>query len=92
MALGFSWYLAAFTLFLILLYHLVRSSVGILKLPPGPLGLPVLGVLPFLGAHPERVFAKWAKKYGPIISVRIGLNQMVVFNDYDSIFQVKCNK
>ena len=57
--------------------------------PPGPLGVPSVGVLPFLGQHPERVFARWSKQFGPIISVRVGMNDMIVLNDYDSIYQVR---
>ena len=56
--------------------------------PPGPRGLPIVGVLPFLGKYPERTIKKWSEKYGPIMSVRMGLKDMVVLNDYDVIQQV----
>lgn len=56
--------------------------------PPGPRGLPVLGVLPFLSRYPERVFKKWSKEYSPIMSVRIGMTDSVILNDYRSITEV----
>ena len=56
--------------------------------PPGPRGLPVLGVAPFLGKFPERTFRKWSKSYGPIMSARLGSNDIVVLNSSDVIQQV----
>ena len=60
------------------------------KFPPGPRGLPIVGVLPFLGKYPERTMKKWSEKYGPIMSVRMGSKDMVVLNDYDVVQQVSC--
>uniref|UniRef100_H2Z816 Uncharacterized protein n=1 Tax=Ciona savignyi TaxID=51511 RepID=H2Z816_CIOSA len=55
--------------------------------PPGPLGIPGLGVIPFLSTFPQREFLKWSKKYGPMFSARFGLQKWVVLNDYDSVVQ-----
>jgi len=66
--------------------HFIRIKLQ--KFPPGPLGVPGVGVLPFLGQHPERMFAQWSKRYGPVLSVRVGMNDMVVLNNYDTIYQV----
>ncbi|KAL1208321.1 Cytochrome P450 83A1 [Cardamine amara subsp. amara] len=51
------------------------------KLPPGPSGLPVIGNLHQLeSVNPQRFFAGWAKKYGPILSYKIGKRTMVVIS------------
>ena len=56
--------------------------------PPGPRGVPILGVFPFLGKYPERTIQKWSKTYGPVFAVRFGPKDMVMLNDYESIYQV----
>jgi len=43
-----------------------------LKLPPGPVGVPVLGYLPFLGSLPHQDMAKLAQKHGPLVYMQLG--------------------
>ncbi|XP_047326745.1 geraniol 8-hydroxylase-like [Impatiens glandulifera] len=51
-----------------------------LLLPPGPMGLPLFGSLPFL--HPElhSYFTDLAKTYGPIFSLRLGKKIAIVIS------------
>ncbi|KAK2989134.1 hypothetical protein RJ640_027208, partial [Escallonia rubra] len=42
------------------------------KLPPGPIGLPLLGNLLEIGPKPHAAFAKLAKKHGPLMTIRLG--------------------
>lgn len=56
--------------------------------PPGPRGVPILGVIPFIGSHIERTFRDWGKQYGPVMSVRLGRKDFVILNDLDVIKQV----
>ncbi|XP_013413433.2 cytochrome P450 2D20 [Lingula anatina] len=53
--------------------------------PPGPLGLPVVGVLPFLGKDPQSTLMQWAKRYGEVFSVNLGGNTVVVLNGVEAV-------
>ncbi|PIA50873.1 hypothetical protein AQUCO_01200271v1, partial [Aquilegia coerulea] len=66
------------------LWYLFRSlkarkgKNGLLGLPPGPMGLPLLGHLHMLGDHPHRNLQKMAEKYGPIMFLKLGVVPTVV--------------
>ncbi|KAL3834109.1 hypothetical protein ACJIZ3_008845 [Penstemon smallii] len=47
-------------------------------LPPGPLGLPVVGYLPFLNPNLLVQFSELGQKYGPIYKLRVGSKLWVV--------------
>ena len=49
-----------------------------LPLPPGPLGLPLLGYLPFLKQEAHLTFTSLAKTYGPIYQIKLGNTRVVV--------------
>nr|CAB3235724.1 cytochrome P450 2U1-like [Phallusia mammillata] len=57
------------------------------KFPPGPRGLPIVGIAPFLGSEPQITFKKLGEKYGPVMSVRMGMKDIVVLNTYEVINQ-----
>ena len=57
-------------------------------LPPGPRGLPVVGYLPFLGKRPEKTAYNLSEKYGKIMTIRMGTEDAVFLNDYESIHKV----
>ncbi|CAL5431209.1 unnamed protein product [Camellia sinensis] len=48
------------------------------RLPPGPAGWPVVGCLPLLGPMPHSALSKMAKKYGPIVYLKMGTCDMAV--------------
>ncbi|KAF5370951.1 hypothetical protein D9757_009883 [Collybiopsis confluens] len=50
-------------------------------IPPGPLGLPILGSFPFLTHFPELTLDYWAKKFGPLYSLWLGNQLFVIVSD-----------
>uniref|UniRef100_F6UFN6 Uncharacterized protein n=1 Tax=Ciona intestinalis TaxID=7719 RepID=F6UFN6_CIOIN len=52
--------------------------------PPGPRGLPILGMLPFMMSYPERLMADWSKKHGPVIMVKMGPKNVVILGSSDA--------
>ncbi|CAG2102089.1 unnamed protein product [Medioppia subpectinata] len=55
------------------------------KLPPGPIGLPFVGYLPFLKGETSKKLVELGKKYGPVYGIQLGLYPAVVLNDWASI-------
>ncbi|KAG8476671.1 hypothetical protein CXB51_030809 [Gossypium anomalum] len=65
-------------------------------LPPGPLGLPIIGNLPFIQPELHRYFLDLSRIYGPILKLRLGKMIVIVINspslanevlkDQDAIF------
>nr|XP_042898320.1 carnosic acid synthase-like [Parasteatoda tepidariorum] len=51
--------------------------------PPGPIGLPYVGYLPFLSPKPYLDFQRLARIYGPIFSVRLGTALLVVVDELE---------
>ncbi|XP_044505158.1 flavonoid 3',5'-hydroxylase 2-like [Mangifera indica] len=76
---------AATILFFITRY-LIRSIIkrSSPPLPPGPPGWPLIGALPLLGAMPHVTLAKMAKKYGPVMYLKMGTQDMVVASTPDA--------
>ncbi|KAG8288514.1 hypothetical protein J6590_016639 [Homalodisca vitripennis] len=55
------------------------------RLPPGPYGIPVLGYLPFFRGDTHLHYMELAKRYGPVFSLRLGNQTVVVLSDYKMI-------
>lgn len=66
------------------------KSSGDLQRPPGPKPFPIIGNLACLDGYevPYQAFDDLAKKYGPIISLRLGSVPTVVVNGIDNIKEV----
>ncbi|CAK7330665.1 unnamed protein product [Dovyalis caffra] len=54
------------------------------KLPPGPRGWPIIGAIPLLGTMPHVTLAKMAKRYGPVMYLKMGTCNMVVASTPDA--------
>ncbi|KAG8182770.1 hypothetical protein JTE90_023405 [Oedothorax gibbosus] len=56
--------------------------------PPGPIGLPLIGYVPFLGKFPSGTLWKLSKIYGDVFSFYVGRRLIVCVNDYKKIKEV----
>uniref|UniRef100_A0A9J8D1T1 Cytochrome P450, family 2, subfamily Y, polypeptide 3 n=1 Tax=Cyprinus carpio carpio TaxID=630221 RepID=A0A9J8D1T1_CYPCA len=55
-------------------------------LPPGPLALPLIGNLLIMDKRaPFKSFMQWSKTYGPVMTVYLGPQRMVVLVGYDAV-------
>lgn len=70
------------------------KNSGDLQRPPGPKPFPIIGNLACLDGYevPYQAFDDLAKKYGPIISLRLGSVPTVVVNGIDNIKEVLITK
>ena len=58
-------------------------------LPPGPIGLPLLGYLPFLASdHRKHQLQQLFQEYGKIVSLRLGCQDVVLVSDYEVIKEI----
>lgn len=58
-----------------------------LKLPPGPMGLPFLGYLPFVSNEIHLTLTSLSERYGPIYQIFLGGIRVVVLNDASLVRQ-----
>ncbi|KAK1435753.1 hypothetical protein QVD17_01522 [Tagetes erecta] len=56
------------------------SNTSVPSLPPGPISLPIVGYLPFLGPELHTQFTNMARTYGPIFKCKLGSKLHVVIN------------
>uniref|UniRef100_A0A0D6QTS8 Cytochrome P450 n=1 Tax=Araucaria cunninghamii TaxID=56994 RepID=A0A0D6QTS8_ARACU len=72
---------------ILVLMHL-RSRHSRRGLPPGPWGLPVIGNLHMLGSLPHQSLSNLAKKYGPLMYLRLGCIDTIVVSSPHMAAQV----
>ena len=74
-------------LLIVLILYLVYWHRRPKDFPPGPRGIPILGYFP-LFKDPIKKLYELSKKYGPVMSVRMGAEDIIFLNDFGSINQV----
>ncbi|XP_060086885.1 cytochrome P450 2K6-like [Heteronotia binoei] len=86
------WFLFALTLaFLWERCNFWKSSSR--KLPPGPRPLPLIGNLHLLDLkRPYRTMLKFSKQYGPVFSIQLGFQKMVVLAGYKTVKEALVNQ
>ncbi|KAK1438676.1 hypothetical protein QVD17_04486 [Tagetes erecta] len=74
-------------IFFLMVMHGVRLHRKT-KLPPGPLGFPIIGNLLELGPKPHESLAKLAQRYGPLMTIRLGSITTVVASTPDAAREI----
>ncbi|KAK9075322.1 hypothetical protein SSX86_003645 [Deinandra increscens subsp. villosa] len=74
---------------ILFLLFLVRKHYTSLKnLPPGPQPWPIIGNMHQMAKNPHIAAANFAKKYGPLISLRLGTRLLVVASSPDAAMEI----
>merc|ERR1712223_1229578 len=86
-------YLATIAVVVILLIAIFKNSVRPPNFPPGPIGLPLVGYLPFLDVtNIGRSFQRISKRYGDIFSIMVGTKPLVILNSWPLIKEAMAKK
>ncbi|XP_069830382.1 cytochrome P450 2K6-like [Dendropsophus ebraccatus] len=89
MDLGFSvasYFVLVLTLFYILNVLKNWNKNDVTNFPPGPRCLPLIGNLHQMDLKkPDITFLELTKKYGPVFSVQLGMQKMVVLTGYETV-------
>jgi hypothetical protein len=83
---SFSIYAVLFAIAALLVFRLRKIGHRPADYPPGPPTLPLIGnlhLMPKEKAHLQ--FQKWAEEYGPVYSLILGTNVMIVLNTDQAI-------
>ncbi|XP_069830383.1 uncharacterized protein [Dendropsophus ebraccatus] len=95
MDLGFSlasYFVLVMTLLYILNIWKSWNKNDVTNFPPGPRGLPLIGNLHQMDLRKLDVtFLELAKKYGPVYSVQMGMQKMVVLTGYETVKEALVN-
>nr|QNC49776.1 cytochrome P450 736A294 [Leucophyllum frutescens] len=66
------WIISLITVIIISVLQSLLKPAKKKKLPPGPMGLPIIGHFHLLGKNPNEDLYRLAQKYGPIMYMRFG--------------------
>ncbi|XP_069602823.1 cytochrome P450 2G1-like [Ranitomeya imitator] len=78
--------LIACVIFLLLSIMQAKKARGKGKLPPGPTPLPILGnILQIDGKEVFKSLSKLSEKYGPVYTLHMGMDPVVVLCSYDAV-------
>ncbi|GFY49996.1 cytochrome P450 2C28 [Trichonephila inaurata madagascariensis] len=69
--------------FVVLVTLWLTSGKKAKKRLPGPIGLPIVGYIPFMTRKPYVKLTELSKVYGPVYSVRLGSVNVVIITDYE---------
>ncbi|XP_009767392.1 cytochrome P450 71AU50-like [Nicotiana tabacum] len=72
----------------IYMFHKLLNIKNRKKLPPGPIGIPILGHLHLIGKNAHQDLYKLAKKYGPFMYLRLGLVPTIIVSSPETVEKV----
>ncbi|KAG8196169.1 hypothetical protein JTE90_007899 [Oedothorax gibbosus] len=72
---------AVFVIFLLVWFTKTKYASNI----PGPMGLPIVGYLPFMTKKPYLKLAQLRHKYGPIYRIHLGSREIIILCDFNII-------
>ncbi|KAK9070137.1 hypothetical protein SSX86_010537 [Deinandra increscens subsp. villosa] len=72
----------------LLLFAVRKYNRSTKNLPPGPRPWPIIGNMHQMAKNPHIVAANFAKKYGPLISLRLGTRLLVVASSPEAAMEV----
>ncbi|KAJ9560212.1 hypothetical protein OSB04_005372 [Centaurea solstitialis] len=81
-------FLLSTIIFLLLVVKVLTKPSSLKNLPPGPPRLPIIGNLHQVGDRPHVSTAKFAKEYGPLISLRLGKQVLVVASSPEAAMEI----
>lgn len=70
------------------MFHKLLNIKNRKKLPPGPIGIPILGHLHLIGKNAHQDLYKLAKKYGPFMYLRLGLVPTIIVSSPETVEKV----
>ncbi len=86
-----SWLMSGLLLLQIQLYRLREGCKRVLservypRLPPGPSGRPIWGILPYIKEPFHMLITKFHAKFGGVVSFFMGQQTMVVLGTYEAV-------
>ncbi|XP_069584384.1 cytochrome P450 2C23-like [Ranitomeya imitator] len=71
---------------ILFLIHFFKNHKISFNFPPGPMPLPIIGNMHMINTlKPQKSFIEMSKKYGPIFTVYLGAQRLVVLCGYDMV-------
>ncbi|GAB6025834.1 Cytochrome P450 2 sub R member 1 [Chamberlinius hualienensis] len=85
MEVGYVWSFIYALITAIFIRWIIKRVIILVKLPPGPWGLPLVGYLPWITKDAYKSFIDIAKLHGGLFSVNLGSETVVILNDWKSV-------
>ncbi|XP_073442579.1 cytochrome P450 2C5-like [Dendrobates tinctorius] len=71
---------------ILFLVNVFKNQKKSINFPPGPMPLPIIGNMHVINTlKPQKSFTEMSKKYGPIFTVYLGAQRLVILCGYDTV-------